>query len=100
GQDAVSLPAFTIVVTPPTSNTPPTISGAPMTSVAAGTAYSFVPTATDAEGNALSFSVTGLPSWASFSTATGHLTGTPPAGTTGTFAGIVISVSDGSASAS
>ncbi len=105
GQSAVSLPAFTLVVTPPAANTPPVISGAPLTSVAAGTAYSFVPSASDADGNPLTFSVTapgvpGLPSWASFSTATGRLSGTPPTGTTGTVAGIVISVSDGMATAS
>jgi hypothetical protein len=100
GQAAVALPAFTLVVTPPAGNTPPVISGAPMTSVAAGTAYAFVPTASDADGNTLTFSVAGLPAWASFNTATGALTGTPPAGTTGTFSGIVISVSDGSATAS
>ena len=97
---AVALPAFSIVVTPPTGNTPPVISGAPMTSVAAGTAYTFVPTASDADGNTLTFSVAGLPSWASFSTTMGRLSGTPPTGTTGTFAGIVISVSDGTATAS
>ena len=100
GQAAVALPAFSIVVTPPTSNTPPVISGTPMTSVAAGTAYAFVPTASDADGNTLTFSVAGLPSWASFNTATGRLSGTPPTTTTGTFSGIVISVSDGSATAS
>jgi hypothetical protein len=100
GQSAVALPAFSIVVTPPTGNTPPVISGTPMTSVAAGTAYAFVPTASDADGNTLTFSVTGLPSWASFSTTMGQISGTPPAGTTGTFSGIVISVSDGSATVS
>ena len=100
GQSAVALPAFSIVVTPPTGNTPPVISGAPMTSVAAGTAYAFVPPASDADGNTLTFGVTGLPAWASFSTTTGRLSGTPPTTTTGTFSGIVISVSDGSATAS
>ena len=100
GQSAVALAAFSIVVTPPTGNTPPVISGAPMTSVAAGTAYAFVPTASDADGNTLTFSVMGMPGWASFNTSTGRLSGTPPTGTTGTFAGIVISVSDGAATAS
>ena len=100
GQSAVALAAFSVVVTAPTGNTAPVISGAPMTSVAAGTAYTFVPTASDAEGSTLTFAVTGLPAWASFSTTTGRLSGTPPATTTGTFSGIVISVSDGSATAS
>ena len=100
GQAAVGLPAFSIVVTPPASNTPPVISGTPMTSVAAGNAYAFVPTASDADGDTLTFGVTGLPVWASFNTATGRLSGTPPSTTRGTFSGIVISVSDGSATAS
>ena len=100
GHTPVALPAFSIVVTPPTGNRPPVISGTPMTSVAAGTAYTFVPTASDPDGNTLTFSVAGLPSWASFSTTTGRLSGTPPTTTTGTFGGIVISVSDGSATAS
>ena len=100
GQAAVALPAFSIVVTAPTGNTPPVISGTPMTSVAAGTSYTFVPTASDADGNTLTFGVTGLPVWASFSTSTGRLSGTPPSTTTGTFSGIVISVGDGSATTS
>jgi hypothetical protein len=100
GQAAVALPAFSVVVTPPTGNTPPVISGTPLTSVAAGTPYAFVPTASDADGNTLTFSVSGLPSWASFNTSTGMLAGTPSQTTTGTFGPIVISVSDGSASAS
>jgi hypothetical protein len=100
GQAAVALPAFSIVVTPPTSNTAPVISGAPMTSVAAGTAYTFVPSASDADGNTLTFSIAGLPAWATFNTTTGRLSGTPTTATTGTFSGIAISVSDGMASAS
>jgi hypothetical protein len=100
GQASVALQAFNIVVTPPTGNTAPVISGAPMTSVAAGTAYTFVPTASDADGNTLTFSVAGLPAWATFSTTTGRLSGTPATNQTGTFPGIAISVSDGTASAS
>jgi hypothetical protein len=71
-----------------------------MTSVAAGTSYTFVPTAMDPDNNSLTFAIGGKPSWASFNTQTGALTGTPPTGTTGNFSGIVISVSDGIASAS
>jgi hypothetical protein len=100
GQIAVPLPAFTIVVTPPPVNRPPVISGAPMTSVQAGSPYGFVPTASDPDGDALTFSISGRPSWATFDTSLGRLAGTPPAGTTGTFGNIVISVSDGAGSAS
>jgi hypothetical protein len=95
GQVAVPLPAFTISVTPPPVNRPPSISGAPMTSVEAGTAYTFVPTASDPDGDTLTFAVAGRPSWAGFDSSTGRLSGTPPTGTTGTFGNIRISVSDG-----
>jgi hypothetical protein len=100
GQTAVALAAFSITVTMPSTNTPPTISGAPMTTVEAGKPYAFVPTADDAEGDALTFSVTGLPSWAGFDNQTGRIAGTPPTGTTGTSGSIVLKVSDGKASAS
>jgi hypothetical protein len=95
GQVAVPLPSFTILVTPPPVNRPPVISGVPMTSVEAGTAYTFVPTASDPDGDTLLFSIAGNPSWAAFDTRTGRLSGTPPSGTTGTFSNIRISVSDG-----
>ena len=65
-----------------------------------GAAYSFQPTATDPDGNTLTFSIANRPAWASFDTATGRLTGTPSAANVGTTTGIVISVSDGTASAS
>ncbi len=100
GQSVVAMNAFNIVVTAPSGNSPPVISGAPITAVEAGTPYAFVPTATDADNDTLTFGVTGLPSWAAFNTQSGRLAGTPPAGTTGTFGGIVISVTDGIASVS
>jgi len=77
----------------------PTISGTPPTSVTAGQAYSFTPTASGPSGTTLSFSVQNMPSWASFSIATGALTGTPSSSDVGNFTDIVISVSDGTKSA-
>ena len=94
GQASASLPAFSITVV----NTPPVISGTPPTSITKGQAYSFTPTASDANGDTLTFSVTGLPAWATFNGTTGRISGT--AGTAGTFSNIVITVSDGQASAS
>jgi hypothetical protein len=79
------------------TNTAPTISGTPATSAQVGTAYKFAPTATDADGNALTFSITGRPAWAAFDSATGALFGTPSAADVATYANIVISVSDGRA---
>ena len=75
------------------------ISGTPPTSVTQGTAYSFQPTASDPDGNPLTFSITNRPSWATFSTTTGRLQGTPTASNVGTISNIAISVSDGQATA-
>jgi hypothetical protein len=85
--------------TPP-ANRAPTISGSPPSAVMQGGAYSFTPNASDADGNTLTFSVTNLPAWATFNSATGQLSGTPSAAQIGTYADISIGVSDGSASAS
>jgi hypothetical protein len=76
-------------------NRAPTISGTPATQVMQGTAYSFQPTASDPDGNTLTFSIANKPSWATFTPSTGKLSGTPTAGDVGTTSGIVISVSDG-----
>ena len=82
GDAVVSLPPFTLEVSVAAINSPPTISGTPMTSVEAGNPYSFVPTAADPDDNSLTFSIAGKPSWATFDMQTGALTGTPPTGTT------------------
>jgi hypothetical protein len=80
-------------------NTAPTIAGNPATSLNAGSAYSFQPSANDANGNTLTFSIQNKPAWATFNATNGRLSGTPDAGNVGSYAGIVISVSDGVASA-
>jgi len=84
----------------PPSNSAPTIQGAPATTVAVGSNYSFVPTASDADGDTLTFSISGRPSWASFNSGTGALTGAPQAGDAGVHSGIGISVTDGTATSS
>jgi hypothetical protein len=76
-------------------NNVPTIGGSPATSVEEGTNYSFTPSASDPDGDALTFSIAGRPAWASFNTNTGQLSGTPQSGDAGAYAGIIISVSDG-----
>ncbi|MDH3420012.1 MAG: putative Ig domain-containing protein [Gammaproteobacteria bacterium] len=98
GQASASLPAFTLVVQ--AVNTPPVISGTPATAVSQNTAYQFVPSASDVDGDTLTFSIVNRPAWAGFNTSTGSLSGTPTATDVGTYANIVISVSDGQASAS
>lgn len=81
------------------SNTAPSISGTPATTVVAGSAYSFTPTATDTDGDALTYSIHNPPAWASFNTSTGQLSGSPASSDVGTDSNITISVSDGHASA-
>ena len=85
--------------TPTPTNSAPTISGTPATGVTSGQAYSFQPMAADPDGQTLAFGIANKPSWASFSTTTGRLSGTPAAANAGTFANIVISASDGTATA-
>ncbi|HET9108420.1 MAG TPA: putative Ig domain-containing protein [Steroidobacteraceae bacterium] len=78
----------------------PTLSGSPPTTDIVGQPYSFTPTASAPRGYTLTFSISGKPPWASFDTATGQLAGTPASADVGTSPSIVISVSDGVASAS
>jgi hypothetical protein len=98
GTQSAALGAFSIIVTSAASG--PTIAGNPPTSVNVGAPYSFIPTTTDPSGNPLTFSIQNLPAWAKFNSSTGALTGTPTAANAGTYSGIVISVSDGTTSAS
>ncbi len=97
GKATASLPAFTITVGPAPSGTP-TISGSPATTATVGTAYSFRPSASDPNGDTLSYSIQNRPTWAAFNTITGALTGTPK--TVGTSSNIILSTSDGKSSAS
>jgi hypothetical protein len=76
------------------------ISGTPASTDKAGSPYSFVPTAAGPRGRTLTFSVSGRPSWATFSSATGQLSGTPASSASGSYPNITITVTDGSASAS
>ena len=96
---STALPAFNITVSAATSNAAPVISGTPVRAINVASAYSFRPTASDANGDTLAFSISNRPTWATFSTVTGQLSGTPSAAHAGTYSNIVISVSDGRASA-
>lgn len=84
---------------PPPANSAPTIS---MTSqsVLVGRQLSAQPTASDPDGQALTFSIQNAPSWLSFNSQTGAISGTPASSDVGTFLGITITVSDGQAQAS
>ena len=72
-----------------------TISGTAPASVTAGQSYSFTPTAVDSRTRTLVFAIANRPAWASFSSSTGQLSGTPGTVSVGSYANIVIAVSDG-----
>ncbi len=98
GTASDSLTPFTITVS--NTNRAPAISGTPVTNGTENGAYSFLPNSNDADGDVLSFSITNKPSWASFNTSTGELSGTPGFSGAATYSNIGISVSDGVANAS
>jgi hypothetical protein len=103
GKTSTSLPTFSIQVisaTSGTTNRAPTITGSAAKTVNVGSAYSFKPTGADADGDALTYSISNKPSWATFNAANGTLSGTPTSSDVGTTSGIVISVTDGKATAS
>lgn len=94
GKKSASLPAFSIKVT---GDSAPVISGTPGTTAKVGAPYAFQPSAKDPDGTAISFSIANKPSWASFSIATGKLSGTPTVRDVGTYKAISITVSSGKA---
>jgi hypothetical protein len=93
GTSKQSLPVFSISVTASTASSALIISGAPIKTAAVGSAYSFQPTTMDTSGKPLAFSIVNKPGWATFSTTTGRISGTPaqPA----THSNISLSVSNG-----
>jgi hypothetical protein len=98
GTAQTPAPAPSPTPTPTPTNRAPTISGTAPAAVNAASAYSFVPTAADADGDTLAFTVQNKPAWATFNATTGRLAGTPAAADVGTYSNISISVSDGQAS--
>jgi hypothetical protein len=99
GANSASLPSFAIQVTG-APNRAPTISGTPPSAVQIGTAYTFTPAAADADGNALTFTFSGLPTWLTGSASNGRITGTPAVGQDRLYSNIFIRVSDGMATTS
>jgi Putative Ig domain len=99
GGSHFSSTADRVEVNPPASgsgaNDAPVISGKPHPTAVVNVPYSFRPDVHDPDGDVLVFQITRKPAWATFDPATGQLSGTPPAGTTGTYGDITIFVSDG-----
>jgi hypothetical protein len=82
------------------ANSAPSISGAPATAILTGDVYSFTPSVGDSDGDALTFSISNKPGWATFDTSSGRLTGQVLLGHEGVYNAIRIIVSDGVAIAS
>jgi hypothetical protein len=78
-------------------NSAPTISGTAGTNATAGQAYSFIPSASDADHDMITFTIANKPVWAAFNATTGALTGTPATKDAGAYSGIEIAATDGEA---
>jgi hypothetical protein len=92
GAASARLAPFSIKVLP-LPNTPPTLAGSPAPTVATGHTYTFLPKSGDPNGLRLVFAIANKPSWATFDSTTGLLSGT--AGAVGTYGNIVITAYDG-----
>ncbi|MEO9968177.1 MAG: putative Ig domain-containing protein [Reichenbachiella sp.] len=93
--------SFSLTVTTAPSNTAPVLAAIGNQNLNEGSSSSVSLSATDADGDALTFSVSNLPSFASLSdngNGTGAISISPTTGDAGSYAGIVVSVSDGTAS--
>ena len=77
----------------------PVITGSPeITALTAGDSFSFTPTASDVDGTTLSYQITNQPSWATFDTTTGALSGTPKESDYGSYNNITLTVVSGNKS--
>jgi putative Ig domain-containing protein len=81
-------------------NSAPAIAGIPASGTKYGEMYEFVPNASDADGDTLTFDVQNKPHWASFDSVTGKLYGQPTLADLGEYGNIVVSVSDSTSNAS
>jgi hypothetical protein len=95
---AMAQAPATPVVPPviPAGNQAPTIDGDANKVAQVGSEYVFQPQWNDADGDALTFSATNLPPWATLDAKTGRLHGTPGASDVGSYESISITVADAS----
>ena len=77
------------------SNSSPSIAGTPRLSVVQNTIYELVVSATDPDGDPLTFIASNKPDWASFNPVTGVLVGVPMPENLGTTDDVSIGVTDG-----
>ena len=101
GYVAIALLLMSAALLPATGRAAVSISGTPPASIVAQAGvYDFVPTVSDSSNATLQFSISGKPYWATFVTTTGELYGGTYPDNIGTYTNIVISVTDGTSSAS
>ncbi|MEA2050462.1 MAG: putative Ig domain-containing protein, partial [Campylobacterota bacterium] len=77
------------------TNSKPTISNTPSTAIEEESTYTYTPNTTDSDNDTLVYTIVNKPTWATFDTTTGKLTGKPDVNSSNTYKDIVISVSDG-----
>jgi hypothetical protein len=80
----------------PSTNHAPVLGAIGNRSVVAGTTLSFTISATDSDGDTLTYSASNLPSGATFASATRTFSWTPESGQSGVYPGVRFQVSDGS----
>jgi large repetitive protein len=102
GTDLTNLVAYLEQIgdqetTAPTPNRAPTITNPGAQNGSTGTAVNLAISASDPDGNPLTYSATGLPAGLSIGNTTGRITGTP---TTKALYNVTVTVSDGQANAS
>ena len=92
--DTNSAVTDSVTITVSADNDAPSITSTAVTSVNEDSAYSYTVTTSDPEGQSVTVSCTTCPSWASYSSSTGKLTGTPDNDDVGNNA-VVLSATDG-----
>jgi hypothetical protein len=87
-------PPSSTSLAPSAANNAPTIKNVGDEYARVGETYAFQPAAADADGDALNFTATNLPPWASIDPDSGLITGTPGPMDEGAYEAIVIAVAD------
>lgn len=95
GSTATDTLQLKVLSTQPPANNAPVITSNPITSVNEGTNYIYQVSATDADGDVLTYSLTQNPSWLSINSQTGLVLGVAPSVDVDTSFSVTIRVSDG-----
>ena len=93
--DGTDTDSETIEITVSNVNRAPVLGSIGDRTVAEGSSLSFTLSATDADGDTLTYSASGLPAGASFEPATGVFSWTPGYDQSGTYSPVTFSVTDG-----